>query len=768
MGFVDSIRDAAHGCIEAIHNVLSHCDITQQEAIREILAMFWHHEMRILADDRASRDDWMWLGSFVLAIHTASIIRHFPSISIHALFTHEYTQITRILIASRLWAACNTDGMVVALERIRQFTMQYIRYGDIQDIWGAVFQRSMPPAMRKQLAAYYTRTPYARFLARLSVRTSNDTVIDFACGAGSLILGSAYIRHTMSPQPSYLQGLYANDLLTFATIIAHNNCLLYVNHPIVDATITSGDGLAIQTRPTARSLAQFIRNTTLAYPFVNIVMMNPPFSRRANMSPDETLRLDRYLRARFPGKASQYANGNMGLHGYFIYHADQFLTRGGTIAMILPISTFTADYTQPILRFLADQQYAITYLIEQRASPAAFSEDAAFKECIIIAQKNMLTSTSVTRIISLHEHLTNDTSILVADRILTCKGHSSYTERTMPTADLYGMAKWTSIFEDDIPIIETMLQGSLFESYDNNQSQLRITRGFDATYSDYLMLPNETWQIDDRGDYYSVRSNSGEMCPLPKQYTIPAVRKASDVTTVIFTPHWIALSIPYIIPDDLRAFHDTYLTWAAREIITRYEGDADRGHRRVDVITSPRLVKGLTGVVADVSRDHPWYSRIYHAQCQDNCTLLFHVYKFGLSHAITLTPLATSPAIANHAFYCVEACDSELYAAWCNSTLYYYQLLRYAQKVADGYYKMAIHDFDAIRYPRDDICDTDRERVITVFFTFHPTTSICDQIRQRWAGRVALDTAWLTAMHVTADHIPIILETLYRWFDRYW
>ncbi|KKK65405.1 hypothetical protein LCGC14_2974450, partial [marine sediment metagenome] len=68
----------------------------------------------------------------------------------------------------------------------------------------------------------------------------------------------------------------------------------------------------------------------------------------------------------FPEKINRkkYIDKNMGLHGYFLIHADHMLKKGGRIAMVLPTSTFTTDYTKKLLEFLQDKAYSINYVIE--------------------------------------------------------------------------------------------------------------------------------------------------------------------------------------------------------------------------------------------------------------------------------------------------------------------------------------------------------------------------------------------------------------------
>ena len=59
------------------------------------------------------------------------------------------------------------------------------------DVIGKVFHQLIPRETRKVVAAYYTNSAAGDLLARLSVKSSDDIVLDPACGSGTLLV-SAY------------------------------------------------------------------------------------------------------------------------------------------------------------------------------------------------------------------------------------------------------------------------------------------------------------------------------------------------------------------------------------------------------------------------------------------------------------------------------------------------------------------------------------------------------------------------------------------------
>ena len=92
---------------------------------------------------------------------------------------------------------------------------------------------------------------------------------------------------------------------------------------------------------------------------VDLVIMNPPFTRYQNIPPD----YKEALAKRF--STTRYQNclsGQLGLHGYFLLLADRFLKDNGRIAAVLPITTLNAKGTLPFLEILLTD-YSIEYII---------------------------------------------------------------------------------------------------------------------------------------------------------------------------------------------------------------------------------------------------------------------------------------------------------------------------------------------------------------------------------------------------------------------
>src|SRR5207249_9648705 len=62
-----------------------------------------------------------------------------------------------------------------------------------RDLLGNMFHSLIPLDVRKPVAAYYTNPMAGRLLAKLAIESSADSVSDFACGSGTLLM-AAYER----------------------------------------------------------------------------------------------------------------------------------------------------------------------------------------------------------------------------------------------------------------------------------------------------------------------------------------------------------------------------------------------------------------------------------------------------------------------------------------------------------------------------------------------------------------------------------------------
>ena len=190
---------------------------------------------------------------------------------------------------------------------------------------------------------------------------------------------------------------------------------------------------------------------------------------------------------------------------------------------------------------------------------------------------------------------------------------------------------------------------------------MRIFRGFDATYADFLMIPNKWWNIEsDEPDFLRISLNSDEtdkkVISIPKRYVVASIRRTATADEVVNAPDSYVINLnPSIIKSDpeLNEFHSGYLKFMQTKIEEQWFEDKKKGHKRVEV-------------------PEGWYAHPNRYQCAKT------VGTFSISTNMQLRPgkrwLHTrKPCQASILGfgYIVQTQNSLFYASWMNSSFYY-------------------------------------------------------------------------------------------------
>ncbi len=125
---------------------------------------------------------------------------------------------------------------------------------------------------------------------------------------------------------------------------------------------------------------------------VDVVIMNPPFSDREKMPPEMREKLKK-------NPLGEICGHQVNLWGYFLALADLLLKPGGKIGAVIPINIARGKATEKIRKFLLEN-YHIKYIVKP-VGDIAFSEGAAFRDVLLIAEKRKPKKNDVTRIILL-------------------------------------------------------------------------------------------------------------------------------------------------------------------------------------------------------------------------------------------------------------------------------------------------------------------------------------------------------------------------------
>lgn len=303
------------------------------------------------------------------------------------------------------------------------------------DLAGRFFHDLIPLEVRKVLAAFYTHPVAAEILAKLTIDSYDETVIDPACGSGTLLV-AAYRRKQELYQKlhgykdlrkmhkkfieSDLTGI---DIMPFAAHITTINLTMQnIEQETNVVRVATKDSLELArvlktadfpkkgirispyTETIQKTLYEIselkIRKEGALSPAgkggefylkpVDVVLMNPPFTDR-NKIPSE---IRKKLMENPLGKICGH---QINLWGYFLALADLLLKPGGKMGVVIPINIARGKATEKIRRFLLEN-YHIKYIVKP-IKDIAFSEGTSFRDILLIAEKRKPNKDDITKII---------------------------------------------------------------------------------------------------------------------------------------------------------------------------------------------------------------------------------------------------------------------------------------------------------------------------------------------------------------------------------
>jgi hypothetical protein len=296
------------------------------------------------------------------------------------------------------------------------------------DILGTVFHELIPIEARKQVAAYYTKSQPASIMADLSILDANTTVMDPACGSGTMLVAAYNRKKELSAtwtEETHRQFVEEDitgiDVMPFA---AHLSCIhlalqapIYetdeVNIGIEDSTkLSPGSTISplsfvLPESEVQQSIMDYEGGSSpdvsdktveagsvtvdaaagreMALGTLDAIIMNPPFTRQESVAGFA----DGYksqLRSRFTRRDQRgHIHGKMSYCSYFMFLADKFLDEGGRIAAVLPATVLNKSSDSGVREMLLNE-YQLEYVFAREDNPN-FSEDTDLREIIVIARK---------------------------------------------------------------------------------------------------------------------------------------------------------------------------------------------------------------------------------------------------------------------------------------------------------------------------------------------------------------------------------------------
>jgi hypothetical protein len=348
------------------------------------------------------------------------------------------------------------------IKAIRLLRAEYVT----QDLAGRFFHDLIPQEVRKVLAAFYTHPIAAEILSSLAINSWDETIIDPACGSGTLLV-AAYVRKKELYEKLYgfndLKGMHKKfieeditgmDIMPFAAhITAINLATQNLEQETNIVRIAADDSLerSLHLRDVDNeqrllfetvgipidTYTEKIRQTMLeasrqkgvsrgavspsgkGYKFLikpsDTVIMNPPFTDRHKME------------SVYRGQLSSFKNlegicgSSVDFWGYFVALAHLLVREGGVIGAVIPLSIARGKTSKKIRYFLINN-YHIKYII--KPYDLAWSEGAAFGDLILVAEKKIPKEDDLTSIIFFkksHRDMISEEASEIVDKIRKSK-----------------------------------------------------------------------------------------------------------------------------------------------------------------------------------------------------------------------------------------------------------------------------------------------------------------------------------------------------------
>jgi type I restriction-modification system DNA methylase subunit len=292
--------------------------------------------------------------------------------------------------------------LVDFINRFGEYDFSEIVKGNYE-ILGNIFQKLIPEGERHKLGQYYTRSDVVDLIVGFCVRSSEDKVLDGACGAGTFLVRSYVRKKLMDPRKTHrelIKDLYGVDIAKFPahlTIInlASKDLSEIENYPNVlhkdffDVNPGGQYTLAEVRIETLSGEKKIIGIPT----FFDAVVMNPPYTRQEEMEDVLEEEKDKAYRrciedwkcmSRYPAEKEPKLSKRASIYVYFFIHGGSFLKEGGRLGLITSNSWLDVDYGGDLQRFFLEN-FKIKAVIESKVEK--WFEDADINTAITILER---------------------------------------------------------------------------------------------------------------------------------------------------------------------------------------------------------------------------------------------------------------------------------------------------------------------------------------------------------------------------------------------
>ena len=282
------------------------------------------------------------------------------------------------------------------------------------DLLGVIYHNLIPKKTRKMLAAFFTIPVAAEILTSLVIEDIDDTILDPACGSGTILASVYRKKMSLAKQSSgYTDDLHSTfhkkfvedqitgiDIMPFSAHLSAMN--LTIQAPFIetqDLRIGVDDFIRLNLNIRVGALVGDL--TPLLFPEygevelkkqedkkkerrpfkvlkVDRIIMNPPFTKKRRLT--DVMKIP--IHKRWWNKL-----GSFHYWAHFLFHTLSFLNEKGKIGSVLPLGSIALKDGIKVLKTLKKKGMTPKYIVKSMKN-IAFSESAKFRDFLIIFDTN--------------------------------------------------------------------------------------------------------------------------------------------------------------------------------------------------------------------------------------------------------------------------------------------------------------------------------------------------------------------------------------------
>lgn len=654
------------------------------------------------------------------------------------------------------------------IKAIKLLRAEYITH----DLAGRFFHDLIPFEVRKVLAAFYTHPTAADLLAGLAIEKYDATIIDPACGSGTLLVASYNRKMELYQQAfgtsnvdeahkmfieSDLTGI---DIMPFAAHISSINLSMQnIEEQTNIVRIATQDSLELvevldtktfkggkfridpytesfqlklfdeenaKTKRKRGSVSTEGKGSTFYLKPVDLVIMNPPFSDREKMPQEMRDNLNE-------NRLSGICGNQVNLWGYFIALADKLLKPNGRIAAVIPINIARGKATEQIRHYLLSN-YSIEYMIKETVD-TAFSESASFKDILLIAKKRKPSSKDLVSIVflktSFKAYRSKDVKIRILDRIKNISNSKKFLE-----TEEFQLAR---VSESDLSESEAgfmnILRGNdlkvryILANFINVVTSASGKRLRNLAFEEML----EGFHASPAGLSEIVFIANPKIRPKSPRNTIMLIDgESNESVTALALPTDSRLNVPR---KTVRNAMKT-LTSVSRIDITNYH----------DYIICDKF-DGFTEILALSKWKGEFDWEEVRRKMDERAThiALQHRIRVNSDNTSLIAVYSDTPFYTTHAFniFKIDKTEAKIQSLFLNSIIGLVQLSSLSKETTEGYLEFMQSDLTSVKVINlPQLSEPDKEKLLRLFDELRNMEfpSIVSQLSNPFEGRVKLDT----------------------------